>query len=345
MIISAQKILTGISVICLLLCNSLNLVAQTKQTGAKTNGDPLIMIDGKEILKSEMENINPEDISTVTIIRKESLITYGEKGKNGVILIETRAYSRERFQNYFSQKSVAYKAILKKHPDGQGLQYFLNGKVLKKDYEGDLASIADTTFISLDIIDTIALKEYGITKKRYGVVIKTKVKDKKNIKELPKSKFEPEILILSPGKTRFDPSAAKSIEDVNKKLAKQPADLTQELATVTAENSRKMITSAQAFLQNLNFFTQVSIHAQGYLAYRFQERFPNTLVLLKDTVVEDNIEALARIAEKEKMPYVLNFPSMHIVKEKGQFLLQLKVQLYELESNSLLVNKEYRRPT
>ncbi|MBB2148671.1 hypothetical protein [Pedobacter gandavensis] len=309
----------------------------------KINGDPLFFIDGKEMLKSEMANVNPNDIAMVTVLKEDAYKKYGEKGKNGIILIETKVYSRKRFQRYLSTKSAKYKMLLGDNSDDQNIQYILNEKVLNKDYEGDLASIADSTFIDINIVSAEELKAYKVTDKRYGVLIKTKVKAEPVRQEVKQSKFEPELLILSVGGISFDPTAIKSIEEKNKKLKQEISNPEQmDLSKVKEENSRLMMQSAIAYAEKLNFFNQISMLSQNYLTYRFIERFPNTLVLLKDITAENGLTDLAKIARDENIPYVLSFPSAHIAKEKGHFVLQLKVQLYEAESNSLVLDKEYK---
>lgn len=49
---------------------------------------PLIIVDGKEITKSEMDKIDPDKIENIDVIKNKKFTEkYGEKGKNGVILI------------------------------------------------------------------------------------------------------------------------------------------------------------------------------------------------------------------------------------------------------------------
>ena len=51
---------------------------------------PLILVDDKEV--SNMENISPEEIYSITILKDNTgTANYGEKGKNGVVLITTKA--------------------------------------------------------------------------------------------------------------------------------------------------------------------------------------------------------------------------------------------------------------
>ena len=61
---------------------------------SQTTTNPLWVIDGKEV--STLEDIKPEDIENITVLKDETAKTiYGEKGKNGVILITTKAANRE----------------------------------------------------------------------------------------------------------------------------------------------------------------------------------------------------------------------------------------------------------
>ncbi|NRF42016.1 hypothetical protein [Pedobacter foliorum] len=338
-----NKPLTIATIFVFFIFYSFGLLAQdTTKQGGDANKDLLFFMDGKEILRSGMNNINPDDIAMVTVLKAESSKSYGEKGRNGVILIETKVHCRQIFQKYLSSKSTKYQEVLTSNGGDKKIQYILNGKVLKNNYEGDLASIADSTFISVDVIEAAELKSYNVSEMLFGVVIKTKVKEKPVINEIPKSKFEPELLIISPGKISFDPSATKAIEEKNKALKSNISNQEQpDLSNEKAENIRLMRQSAIAYMEKLNFFNQIPMFSQNYLGYRFIERFPNTLILLKDITAENGLNDLAKIAVDEKMPYVLSFPSAHVAKEKGKFVLHLKVQLYEAESNSLVVDKEY----
>jgi hypothetical protein len=55
------------------------------------NNDPLIFIDGKKTKKGIMDNIEPDTIESVNVLKGESAIKkYGEKAKDGVIEITTK---------------------------------------------------------------------------------------------------------------------------------------------------------------------------------------------------------------------------------------------------------------
>jgi TonB-dependent SusC/RagA subfamily outer membrane receptor len=68
---------------------------QEKSVGTESN-QPLMILDGK-ILEgqndSNLKKIDPNDIASVDVIKdKNAVAAYGEKGKNGVVVITSKKY-------------------------------------------------------------------------------------------------------------------------------------------------------------------------------------------------------------------------------------------------------------
>jgi hypothetical protein len=62
-----------------------------KENSFQVNPDVIFIVDGKEITKQELEKLNPNSISTVSVLKGESATkVFGEKGKNGVIVITSK---------------------------------------------------------------------------------------------------------------------------------------------------------------------------------------------------------------------------------------------------------------
>ncbi|PCJ98458.1 MAG: hypothetical protein COA50_02845 [Flavobacteriaceae bacterium] len=54
-------------------------------------GDPLFIVDGKEVKSNKVEKLNPDGIESIDVLKGESAEKkYGKKGKNGVIEITTK---------------------------------------------------------------------------------------------------------------------------------------------------------------------------------------------------------------------------------------------------------------
>lgn len=177
------------SLLFFLFC-SINLLAQNPVQ--ETNKNPAYFLNGKEIKDADLAKIEPKDIGSITVIKDAS---YGKDYQNGVIMIETKVYCIQRYQTYFSSKSADYKKILEKSKTDETLRYILNDTLLTKDFEGNLATIADSTFTSLNVIGAKELKKYGVNDSKYGVLIKANVKVPKEKREIQKSDSEPVIMI------------------------------------------------------------------------------------------------------------------------------------------------------
>lgn len=54
------------------------------------NAEPLFILNGEEISKEEMDNLKPDDIKSINVLKGESATKkYGDKGKNGVVIISS----------------------------------------------------------------------------------------------------------------------------------------------------------------------------------------------------------------------------------------------------------------
>lgn len=156
-----------------LFCFSFSFSQSPQRTMKKIGNNPIIFIDSVNVDPSEMQKYDPNIISSVTVYKdKEAKDLFGEDAKDGVIYIETKTFSRNRFQNYFKSKSAEYKRLIEKESDDDKFQYILNDKILYENYEGDLASINDEIFKRIQILNSEELsKSYKISDKKYGILI------------------------------------------------------------------------------------------------------------------------------------------------------------------------------
>jgi hypothetical protein len=159
--------------------------------------------------------------------------------------------------------------------------------------------------------------------------------------------YEPKILILAPNEFAFDPGLKREIDLQNAQLKKKSSQAEQERANQTANqrslapNLQLMQKSAIDFLLHIDFSKQISLLSQEYLAYRFYEKFPNCLVLLRDQKSGGSKDDLQKIATEESMAYVVNFSKLSLYKQNRQTYCKIRVQLFEQQSNTLLIDHEY----
>jgi len=94
------------------------------------------------------------------------------------VYIQIKAFARNKYIAYFKSKSSNYQQLINTLQNDSTVQYILNRRVLKDDFEGNFSMIDDKVFKSLQVIDSVALQQqYGIMDKRYGVVIQSAVPD------------------------------------------------------------------------------------------------------------------------------------------------------------------------
>ena len=63
----------------------------TTTTTSKLGSDVLVVLDGIIIPNSQLNDIDPKDIESISVLKDKSATElYGEKGKNGVIIITSK---------------------------------------------------------------------------------------------------------------------------------------------------------------------------------------------------------------------------------------------------------------
>ncbi|WP_165372161.1 TonB family protein [Emticicia agri] len=70
-------------------------VARVRLRGIN-GSENLFILDGKEIKREDMDQLNPDEIDSIHVLKDESAVKiYGEKGRNGVIIINRKITAKE----------------------------------------------------------------------------------------------------------------------------------------------------------------------------------------------------------------------------------------------------------
>ncbi len=91
----------------LLFVSAASFAQETKEEGAiklinqkatqKNLPTPLYILDDVEMPSNDLGSIKSEDIESVTVLKeKKAVEPYGEKGKNGVVIITTKTYKAKK---------------------------------------------------------------------------------------------------------------------------------------------------------------------------------------------------------------------------------------------------------
>ena len=67
-----------------------------KRVVKKLGSNPVFFIDSVNVLQSDLQKYNPEQIAAVTVFKdKEAINILGEEGKDGVVYIETIPFAKK----------------------------------------------------------------------------------------------------------------------------------------------------------------------------------------------------------------------------------------------------------
>jgi TonB-dependent SusC/RagA subfamily outer membrane receptor len=149
-----------------------------KATGGLT-GQPIYFVDGVEATSTSLNELSPDSIESISVLKdKSATILYGEKGKNGVILITTKKYGQN---NKLGNVTIGYgnNAALLGNPAPFGSATGKTNQPLilvnGKESEQTLNNIDPATIESVTVLkDETATKKYGEKGKNGVVLITTK---------------------------------------------------------------------------------------------------------------------------------------------------------------------------
>ncbi|MDG5492589.1 M56 family metallopeptidase [Psychroserpens sp. SPM9] len=131
--------------------------------------EPLFIIDGKVVKKSLFEDVDSDEIHSVNVLKgKTALESFGDKGKNGVVIM-TKKGSNNLFVNEDSDSNVRFSF---RDNDGKQPLFIINGKEASED---QIRALDPNYIMSIDVLkDENAVKAYGKKGKNGVIVIRSK---------------------------------------------------------------------------------------------------------------------------------------------------------------------------
>jgi TonB-dependent SusC/RagA subfamily outer membrane receptor len=143
----------------------------------KRNADkkPLYVVN--ENVGGSADNINPNDILSIVVLKGASATSlYGEKAKEGVILIITKDFAVKKYQEKFGQFSAKYKEFLNSYKGVDAdFIYVLNGTPLdNKGNANKIKTLLEIPYNALVSINCMSQFTEGMNNKQPLIIITTK---------------------------------------------------------------------------------------------------------------------------------------------------------------------------
>ena len=159
--------------------------------------------------------------------------------------------------------------------------------------------------------------------------------------------FDPSILILTPAKIEADKTILSEIKKKDQlyrekkqeriayyeKMISESADRTENIRIIQQKNLE--------FMRDFESRRYISYLSSDYLVYRFFERFKNSLIYPIQETCSGSVDSLKTIAAKYQTQYVLNFPEINSSSTKKGKRSVIRIQLFDLEQNKVLLDEEF----
>lgn len=112
--------------------------------------------------------------------------------------------------------------------------------------------------------------------------------------------FEPAILILSPHQTSADKKLSKEIIEINDLIRETQGQNNQHEEAIkeiprNPANIRLMAEKQIEFFKEANFYSMIPSITEGYLQYRFYEKFENLLIYASKETSEGDVRDLLQL--------------------------------------------------
>jgi TonB-dependent Receptor Plug Domain. len=129
---------------------------------------PLIIVDGKEVNAKLMKAIDPKAIESVSVLKdKTGIVLYGEKGKNGVVIITLKDLDSGSLDEKTDKTKTTIRIRgIADMPEEEQPTYVVNGKVM---------SPKEAQTIKSEQIKSISILKGDGAKEKYGDKVKNGV--------------------------------------------------------------------------------------------------------------------------------------------------------------------------
>jgi TonB-dependent SusC/RagA subfamily outer membrane receptor len=147
---------------------------QNKDSIHSITAKPIYVIDGSIAGNDALNKMNPGDIASIDVLKGNAATAlYGERGRDGVIVINTKAAAKKRFWTLLCSASNEYQKIMTTPESDSIAIYKLNGELLTKTTKHQLYNLNSKDIKTVLVSEDQGMPANGSSGKKYIVAIET----------------------------------------------------------------------------------------------------------------------------------------------------------------------------
>lgn len=164
---------------------------------------------------------------------------------------------------------------------------------------------------------------------------------------LGQKKYKPTIVVLDPYQAQYDTTLLDKLKEFTYRIEYTPQEEKYILDSLAKDEKNVQIMNIAEFhfRKKMDFASSFTLSLYGMLAYMVFGQTENCIVIASHDKSEGTIEKLKTVAKKHSVQWVVNPVTLHTFKKDGNLFTTVKIQVYDLNKNKIVLDKEYTGDT
>ena len=160
-------------------------------------------------------------------------------------------------------------------------------------------------------------------------------------------KYKPTIVVLDPSQTQYDTTLFDEIKNFTYQVeyALQEEKHILDSLSKSEKNIQIMDVAEFHYRKQMDFASSFTLSLYGMLTYMVFGQTEHCIVIPSHDKSEGTIQKLKTVAKKHNVQWVVNPMSLHTYKKDGNIFTSARVQVYDLNKNKIVLDKEYTGDT
>lgn len=164
---------------------------------------------------------------------------------------------------------------------------------------------------------------------------------------LGQKKYKPTIVVLDPYQAQYDTALLDKLKEFTYRIEYTPQEEKYILDSLAKDEKNVQIMNIAEFhfRKKMDFASSFTLSLYGMLAYMVFGQTENCIVIASHDKSEGTIEKLKTVAKKHSVQWVVNPVTLHTFKKDGNLFTTVRIQVYDLNKNKIVLDKEYTGDT